>query len=72
MLILGIHITVPPKPSPQTRFVLTTMSEQEQHDEDRWSRVMYSLDLLSARISGIGAAQQHLKKQLAQTTELVN
>lgn len=71
---LGIHITAPPKPSPETQFVLTAMSEQERHDQDHWSRprVMYSVDLLSARVSDIGAAQPHLKEQLAQTTELVN
>ena len=45
------------------------MEESSRRDEDHWSQVTSSLDLLFARVSEIGASQKELRARLDLTTE---
>ena len=45
-------------------FAALLMSEAEKQNDDRWDQVMSGLDLLFARVSEIGSAQQQLCDQV--------
>lgn len=70
-LASGAITTTPPKPSVQTKFILSKMQEQAERDDERWDQVAKSLDLLFAKVGEIDVNQQKLDTRFDMTTKVL-
>jgi len=62
----------PPKPSVQSQFILDAMDAFSQREDDRWTHMTESIDLLFARVGEIDRSQQHMASQLDFSTEVMD
>ena len=62
----------PPKPSVQSQFILDAMDAFSQCEDDRWSRMTESIDLLFSRVADIDRTQQHMSSQLDLSTKVMD
>ena len=65
-------ITAPPKPSVQSQFILDVMDAFSQREDDHWSRITKSIDLLFSRVADIDRTQQHMASQLDLSTKVMD
>lgn len=68
----GGFITAPPKPSVQTQFILEEMESSGQKEDERWDRMMKSIDLLFARVGDIDRVQHQMAAQIDLNIQIID
>jgi hypothetical protein len=57
------------KPKPSVPFVLIAMAEAEKHEEERWTEMQVSIELLASKVDSQGETQQQMVAQMDITTQ---
>jgi hypothetical protein len=57
------------KPKPSVPFVLIAMAEAGKHEEERWTEMQVSIELLASKVDSQGETQQQMVAQMDITTQ---
>lgn len=63
--------TTPPKPSPQTLFILDKMDAREKKEDERWGEVMENFDLMFSKVAEIDKNQQKSDTWFDMSTQVI-